>query len=148
MKKRADLPWESRSTAAKNAADLLPGLVDEFFSAGRRAALGADLPGLHRFRVRVKRFRYTLELFRPCYGPVLDAKLGSLRGIQECLGRLSDLSIVIRLAGVTALSVAARRELRSTALSFRRLWREFDREGEDVRWKAYLRKARPARRNV
>ncbi len=148
MKKRTDLPWESRSTAAKNAADLLPGLIDEFFLAGRRAAGGADLRSLHRFRVRVKRFRYTLELFRPCYGPVFDARLGSLRGIQECLGRISDLTTVIRLAGRSPVSVPARRELHITALSFQRLWRQFDGEGEDARWKAYLRKARPARRNV
>jgi hypothetical protein len=148
MKKQRRLPWKPGRSAAENARELLPSIIGGFFAAGRKAARGAALPALHRFRLRVKRFRYTLELFRPCYGPTLDQKLKSLRGIQDCLGKMSDLAIVIRLGPATPVAARARRDLAAAARSFERLWRQFDAPGAESRWSAYLRKARPARRKV
>ena len=45
---------------------------------------------LHRLRLATKRLRYTLELFRPCYGPGLEARLEELRKVQQRLGELND----------------------------------------------------------
>ena len=90
--------WVSGNTAAENARRVLPALAESFFRAGRKAA-GEEQSGkaLHRFRLEVKRFRYYLELFVPCYGPGLKERLNVLRQVQDYLGDLSDCSATQRL---------------------------------------------------
>ena len=41
-------------------------------------------------RLAGKRLRYTLELFRPCYGPGLDQRLTALKDLQDSLGDVND----------------------------------------------------------
>jgi hypothetical protein len=90
MKKQKH-PWASGKTAAENARRVLPGLVESFFRAGRKAAGEVQSArALHRFRLEVKRFRYYLELFVPCYGPGLKERLNVLKHVQDYLGALSD----------------------------------------------------------
>ena len=91
MAKKRPPVWEANKSAPKNAARKLPGLAVLYFKAGRRLAeRRASLEALHQFRLETKRFRYTLELFRPCYGPALDKRLTSLRKIQDLLGEIND----------------------------------------------------------
>ena len=52
---------------------------------------------LHGFRLETKRFRYTLELFRPLYGPNLDRYLKALRELQGALGKVSDYQAIQRV---------------------------------------------------
>src|SRR5262245_35609467 len=88
-KKRLRIDWNGRQSAARNAAEKLPELARAFLAAG------GDLEGkpyreFHRFRLLAKRFRYTLEIFRPCYGPGLEQRIESLRTLQQHLGDLND----------------------------------------------------------
>ena len=81
---RVDKPvkvhWEGSKSVAWNAREKLPELARGFFETGRAlAASHPSLQALHRFRLLTKRFRYTLELFRPCYGPVLDRRIEALK---------------------------------------------------------------------
>src|SRR5262249_5894171 len=77
--------------AAETAGAALPRMAVKYFKAGREAANGNPSPKeLHRFRIATKRFRYSLELFRPIYGPSLERQLDALRKIQNVLGKLSD----------------------------------------------------------
>lgn len=93
MKKKKH-PWASSKTAAENARRVLPGLAESFFRAGRKAAGGHHAAkALHRFRLEVKRFRYYLELFLPCYGPGLKERLNALKQVQDYLGALSDCAV-------------------------------------------------------
>jgi len=62
-----------------------------YFKSGRKTFGGDATPvELHAFRLQTKRFRYTLELFRPVYGPTLERMIRSLRRIQQLLGVVND----------------------------------------------------------
>ena len=64
----------------------------EIFStwAARLAGANPSFDALHRFRLAAKRFRYVLELFRPCYGPGLEHRIERLQTLQQRLGEISD----------------------------------------------------------
>ncbi len=88
-KKRIE--WDEAASASANSRIRLPALVQSYFDQGRKLLDPSSSPSaMHRFRLETKAFRYTLELFRPCYGPALDGYLGGLREIQDCLGALND----------------------------------------------------------
>jgi len=90
--KPVKIRWDSSKTVARNASEKLPDLAGDFFAAGAALAAAGQpaLAALHRFRLLTKRFRYVLELFRPCYGPGLDTRIEMLQGLQQRLGEISD----------------------------------------------------------
>jgi CHAD domain-containing protein len=89
--KLVKIRWDVSRTVAQNASEKLPDLARGFFEAGRElAAKEPSFAALHRFRLLTKRFRYTLELFRPCYGPGLAARIEALRTLQQDLGEIND----------------------------------------------------------
>jgi CHAD domain-containing protein len=152
---RVDKPikihWEGLKTVAENARDKLPELARGFFEAGRAlAATDPPLQALHRFRLLTKRFRYTLELFRPCYGPGLAGRIEALKTLQQYLGEISDCATTRELlAGRDDLSKSQRdrltRQLKVLAAArvarFRRLWRKDFAPPERERWWTdYLRR--------
>lgn len=71
--------------------NILPAMAAEFFEAGERAAdASADLDTLHKFRIKTKKFRYTLELFAPVFGKTLEMPMRVLRNLQQRLGDIND----------------------------------------------------------
>jgi CHAD domain-containing protein len=138
-------------TAASCAAALLPPMANDFFEAGHDAAAPAATIGcLHAFRISGKRFRYTLEIFAPCYGKDLQDALQLLRGLQDILGMVNDCETA---GGILTKAVGrSQREQvqdllhqRQTALveNFRSHWGEtFAPEAECLRWMQML--AKPA----
>ena len=142
--------WQPTKSAAKNAEIVLPPLAQRFFRDGRKAVKSSKVPeALHAFRLKVKRFRYTIELFRPCYGPGLEKRLRSLKGLQDYLGALSDLdttATLLRQPGFRKLPERAsiRQLLKSRVAenteAFVKHWREeFDAPGQERQWATYLR---------
>jgi CHAD domain-containing protein len=146
------LRWDATLSAAANSRAVLPGLIREYFEAGRRVL--ADPPktaSLHRFRLQTKAHRYTLELFQPCYRVGLQKRLEMLRQIQDYLGAINDYAITAHLIArilpendpdriklEAPLAARAKRKF----LELRRYWlRVFDAPGEERRWRNYL--ARP-----
>jgi CHAD domain-containing protein len=134
-----------------NAAVVLPGLAKRFFRAGSKAqASNADPKDLHRFRIRLKRFRYTLELFRPCYEDGLSKRLTQLQALQDHLGRMNDcqtaLDLVVDKQWAKSHPNAAG-ALRDSILTlkaaeiqeFQKCWREQFGSQERHRWIGYLR---------
>jgi triphosphatase len=89
---RAKLTAPSRRRAgAAVHRNILPAMTAAFFEAGERAAdASADPDTLHKFRIKTKKFRYTLELFLPVYGPTLNARMRVLRNLQQRLGDIND----------------------------------------------------------
>ena len=82
---------DPHKTARENAVLFLPRLAGEYFQAGDKAAgPGHPVKRLHPFRIQTKRFRYSLEYFRPCYGPAMDSYLAQVKGLQQSLGELND----------------------------------------------------------
>ena len=84
--------------AMRNARRQLPPLVQAYF-ARVRELLAADPPPaeLHAIRLATKRLRYSLELFRPCYGPGLETRLAALQSLQQILGEVNDCVAAERL---------------------------------------------------
>jgi CHAD domain-containing protein len=89
--KLVKIRWDVARRVAENASEKLPELALGFFEAGRElAAKDSSFDALHRFRLLTKRFRYALELFRPCYGPGLSARIEALQTLQQELGEIND----------------------------------------------------------
>jgi CHAD domain-containing protein len=141
-------------SAAENARVVLPKMARRYFEAGRKAIDGKRPPEeLHGFRLETKRFRYTLELFRPLYGPNLDRYLKALRELQSALGKVSDYQAIQRVLSSDAeLETQIEHALKAKVKDLRHSWRAFDSEGQLKRWRTYLagdhskpRKKGPAR---
>lgn len=153
MKKKTSMAWDAMAGAGENARRQMPGVVAEFFLLGRAAAASGGEPArLHAFRLAAKRFRYTLELFRPLYGPGLDARIEAVRKIQSMLGDRQDFAVLsARLRNTLMPSDALLEALRACDEKGRGLeerfvayWRdEFDVPGAEPRWVRYLLR-RPA----
>jgi len=91
QRKPGKIRWDASKPVAANASAKLPDLARNLFEAGSKLAVERPpLRALHRFRLLTKRFRYVLELFRPCYGPGLDRRIEALQTLQQRLGEISD----------------------------------------------------------
>jgi hypothetical protein len=132
-------------SAAENARAVLPKMARKYFEAGRDILDGKRPPEeLHGFRLETKQFRYTLELFRPVYGPNLDRYLKALRGLQGALGKVSDYQAIQRvLSGDRELKAHIQHALKGKVRDLRQSWRAFDSDGELKRWRTYLAAERP-----
>ena len=146
-KKRID--WDEAASATVNARAQLPAIAQSYFDQGRRLLDPSSSPAaMHRFRLETKAFRYTLELFRPCYGPALERYLSGLREIQDCLGALNDCAATRDLIAEKLPKHDPEREKidgflaeqrRRESAKFRRYWRTtFDSPGQEQRWLRYL----------
>jgi len=150
---RHQIAWDASKSAKENASQKLPPLAHEYFRAGR-ALFHAESSSevLHRFRLETKRFRYTLELFRPCYGPGLDRRLDALRNIQDFLGEINDCAATQKLVGRQDQKMLRflERRLSQKRGAVRAYWQQtFDAVGQERWWTDYLaRFARKAGRPI
>lgn len=158
LDKPIKIRWDPSKTVAENAAEKLPGLARVFFAAGRElVAVDAPFEALHHFRLLTKRFRYALELFRPCYGPGLEARIDALQKLQTDLGEINDCATTEELLLKRDDLRPAQRDwlagnLRMLAAvriaRFRKNWQdEFGQPEKQRRWIDYLtRYAAPRRK--
>lgn len=149
--------WDEREPPAANARRELPGLASRYFGRGRELLAKAPEAGdLHRLRLETKRLRYTLELFRPCYGPGLEARLGELRAVQQMLGEINDYTEAGRLLAKEMVGSPERERVvrfletraEGKARAFRKHWAGvFDGPGRERWWTSYLARAARAPRH-
>ena len=135
------IEWDWPAGVAENVQRTLPRLAEEFFHDGEKAAAAArgNYELLHPFRLRGKRFRYTLEVFAPCYGDGLSAKLHALRGLQDRMGAISDCLVVLTLPGMDRAAVAAVRKLLAVRdAAFRKYWGKTFSPRSQESWKRLL----------
>jgi len=91
MKGLAHPAWQLEDLTPANAMRVLPELAESYFKRGDKAAReGTSEEKLHGFRLNTKEFRYTLEAFRPLYGPAMDRHIAHVRRVQTVLGDLND----------------------------------------------------------
>jgi CHAD domain-containing protein len=153
MRGMRQIAWDERRSAGENARRELPALVSSYFSYVREELAKDPAPAaLHRLRLATKRLRYTLELFRPCYGPGLETRLAVLRKVQQRLGDLNDCVAAWDLLSKTMspspqrarVEKLLRERSEQQAEDFRKEWQQlFEAPGREEWWTRYL--ARPAR---
>src|SRR5438477_7680592 len=92
MRKLERPEWNEREGPAANARRGLPPLVSEYFALVRKVVSNANASPqkMHGLRLATKQLRYTLELFRSCYGPGLETRMEELRELQQLLGDIAD----------------------------------------------------------
>ncbi len=121
LSRHLDHPEEA--TREGRARNLLSSMAADFFLHGRAAsAVDSTAPEMHAFRIAAKKFRYTMELFVPDYGPVLSARVEKVRKVQSILGEVNDCETMLGLlTGGRAVSRLRKRQ-RQMIGEFRQLW--------------------------
>jgi CHAD domain-containing protein len=142
MERKMSLKWRGKlqtssaageqivpDTVEKLAVETLPVMAKRLFDRGNEAA-GASYSStkLHQFRISVKKFRYTLELFVPVYSSHLGVWLDQIRSVQTLLGGINDCDMVRSMlsrseAGKT-LDAELRKKQRKLTEEFQRKWME------------------------
>jgi len=149
MEKLPSPVWNQRMGADRNARRGLPGLVSAYFRVGREFLASRPTPTqLHELRLATKRLRYTLELFRPCYGPGMGIRIKALREMQQLLGEINDTVAAERTMEAvlngkspqrTRIQSFLHRQGEKKTAGFRKQWREvFDAPGQERWWTGYL----------
>jgi CHAD domain-containing protein len=148
MDKSNQIAWNPRLTAVRNASRKLPPMMRTYLEQGRELLATNPPPAeLHVLRLATKRVRYTLELFRPCYGRGLNIRLATLQRLQQVLGEVNDCAAAERLIeSLIAASPARervqtflRRRASAKASALRREWHgSFDAPGREHWWLHYL----------
>jgi len=157
--KPLQIVWAAGADVALNARTRLPKLVSAYFAEGRKLLDGDPAPAeLHALRLASKRLRYTLELFRSCYGRGFNARMDALKAIQQMLGDINDTVAAQRTieaaAGARTPEMARVTRLlrgrgRAKAAEFGKHWREvFDAPGRERWWIDYVGHKPGDRRNV
>src|SRR5258708_26462560 len=91
MAKLQKIGWREETGPAENARLRLPKLAKKYFLEVRKVlAEDPKPPELHRLRLASKHFRYTLELFKPCYAAGLQERIEALKQGQDLLGDCND----------------------------------------------------------
>ncbi len=140
--------WDKNAGLAANARRELPRISAAYFAEVRRHLAGdPPLSNFHLARLATKRFRYTLEFFRGCYGPGLEEKLGVLARAQQILGDLNDAVVTAKLVPVSTRAHAhLRRRAEAKAREFREYWDgTLDAANQERRWLRYLSRPLPGR---
>ena len=136
--------WKADEPLRANLHRRLPEMTADWFAHGREGlADTATYEQMHAFRLATKRFRYTLEIVEPAYGPGLPKIIESLRCIQTMLGDMNDLvvtrAMLIGIEETEAIRDRLERKSVTLAARLRKLWRvQFERAGLELRWSRYL----------
>ncbi len=126
---QADGEWDPEQDLPANLRRVLPKQAEDFFAMGAgAAAAGDDHEALHRFRLRAKRFRYTLELLRAFYGAEWEQGVKALKDLQDRLGAINDCVCTIELIGEEndrdrRAAAAVKRLLLTREADFQDYWR-------------------------
>jgi CHAD domain-containing protein len=117
-----------RQTRAVRPLDLIEKLEHDFVKAGTAAVRAeASFTQMHKFRLLVKRYRYTLEILA---GPPRQIEM--LRGLQERLGAINDCVTTSALITGSSVKPADQRRIKTAlnrllahrATEFRLYWRK------------------------
>lgn len=122
-----DSPVEfHRGTLREMAKGVLPRLAERFFRAGGTASEHSSGEKLHEFRIRAKKFRYSLELFEPVYGAAVEEWTREIKSVQTILGSMNDYRTVLSMATAARcskkLKASLKRSERRKVRQFCELW--------------------------
>ncbi len=141
MANKRKLDWKRKADVEQDARRVLTTMARDFFAAGRKVVHAQPDPAeLHEFRLHTKRFRYTLAMFEPLYGPSMQKQLALLKPVQDALGQVNDcVATAEAFPGNEAFDLYLNRRASRKAKEFYRAWkRQFDSEGQEEKWTGYL----------
>ncbi|MGH2409431.1 MAG: CHAD domain-containing protein, partial [Chloroflexota bacterium] len=72
---------------------------------------------LHQMRIAAKHLRYTLEIFRICFGPAIEQRIDDIKTIQDKIGQIHDCDVLVELARSQGIALAGRQFDQLTALA-------------------------------
>lgn len=128
------------------ATSTLPRLAQRFFEAGQTASAQHSGEKLHEFRIRAKKFRYTLELFLPLYGTKAEEWTRKIKSVQTILGSMNDYRSVFAMAAEFGagrkLQASLKRSERRKIRQFRKVWTEHFSHAAAQEWMRLLRAPR------
>jgi CHAD domain-containing protein len=139
------VPTSGRASVTRTAQQTLPRLAEAFFERGHRAAKDKASPAeLHQFRLASKKFRYSLELFLPLYGPLLKPALEKIKQVQSLLGDINDCEtvrkMILQYKGTGGIATWLKSKERKRIEEFQKCWLEtLGTEAELRSWKNLLR---------
>ena len=143
---KPDARWNDGLSLADNVARALPSLARKWFEEGEKALQpGVTWDEMHQFRLLTKRFRYSLEIFVPLYGPSLASRIEQLRKLQNLLGEINDCVTAQTLLGLDDTDGSLHRALTERAEQktneLREYWAgTFSGKGPVEKWAGYLAK--------
>jgi CHAD domain-containing protein len=143
-------PASAETTTDAAARKVLSPIAKDFLRHGDEAASPkASAHDMHRFRIVAKKFRYTLELFQPRYGSVLDRGVAGIKHTSGLLGDINDSAtvgeIVAEYEGARQLTRHLKKRQDKKTEEFRDYWAEQRKQGEQLRtWIDHL--GRPVRK--
>jgi len=143
--KKGGKQWDAGLSPGDNARVALPRLARKFIKAGHKAVREeTDWADLHQFRLRGKRFRYTLELFTPVYGKGLERRIEAMRKVQTILGDINDYETMLAMETLrsdTRLMEWLNRKRDERRKKFAELWsEEFGGVRAESRWIGYFKR--------
>lgn len=136
--------WKESLTLQQNLRRRMPKLARQYFDEGRDAlAPGTSWKQMHKFRLRTKRFRYTLEIFKDLYGPGLAKRIDSLKKLQTYLGDINDCIVTSQMLkdmdGMSGIREKLMEKADGEMEKLRKFWAAtFDAEGAERVWARYL----------
>jgi len=137
----------NKSSIERTAQRMLPPMAKEFFERGNEAVHTVASPReLHQFRIICKKFRYTLELFAPTFGPALNARMEVIKRAQGLLGDINDYDTVRRILssykGDERLVLWLKKRQRRRVEDFHRFWSQMLASRAEMQgWRAFLASA-------
>jgi CHAD domain-containing protein len=143
---KSDAHWNDALPVSDNVAHTLPVLAKKWFAAGEKGLQpGRTWDEMHQFRLLTKRFRYSLEIFLPLYGPTLTKRIEQLRKLQNFLGDINDCITAQTLLGLDDTDGSLHRALSEKAerrtSELREYWAaHFAGGGPVEKWTTYLSK--------
>jgi CHAD domain-containing protein len=102
--------------------------TDKLLALSSYAGMPRRVKELHRLRIAAKKLRYTLELLKPWCGTRINDHIRASRAIQDILGDVHELDVLIKAIHKTparhsALAATCADLRQKTYLRFVRLWK-------------------------
>jgi len=132
------LAWKEDDAVIVNVREQLPAMALRYFEAGQQLIAQDSSPKLlHRFRLRTKHFRYTLELFSDLYGTAFEKQLKRLKPVQDALGEMNDCATTLDWLGGTSPESKQfiKKRMAAKSAAFKKYWStEFATPRERAKW--------------
>lgn len=136
-----DEPVNPRTTVANASRPVAAVAAEKILRAhrrvlrrGQRLTAASDEALFHDLRIRCKKLRYLLELFRSLYPKSLDKEIKALKKLQDCLGDFNDCCVQRQtLTGIADELNATAPETADAQLGLGRLLAEVDKHQQQAR---------------